>query len=99
MESLPQVEEQCDRVLNDEAFKEMSDQLMEKFKETEYLTQRVTRENLDLKKSLMVLYGLIKSIDVMVDGCSNLDPAVTNVIEVARTMASSFIHDYCLECD
>jgi hypothetical protein len=39
-----------DSCLTDNAMKELSDQLLEKFKDNEYMTNIIIRDNLDLKK-------------------------------------------------
>lgn len=95
MEPLPIENNQ---VLNDQAMKEMADQLMEKFKDCEYLSNKLSRENLDLKKDLMTLYGLIRSLDTLIDGMP-IDPIVRNFVDVMRGIASEYIEEYCLERD
>ena len=93
MEALPIEDTQ---VLNDQAMKEMADQLMEKFKDCEYLSNKLSRENVDLKKDIMTLYGLIRSLDTLIDGMP-IDPIVSNFVDVMRGIASEYIDEYCLE--
>ena len=98
MNPLPPAEEDDGQVLNDQAMKEMADQLLEKFKDCEYLTHKLSRENLDIKKCLMTLYGLIRTIDTLMDGLG-IDPAISNLIEVSRGISSNYIEEYCFEKD
>ena len=94
----PLKEEDDGQVLNDQAFLEMSNQLMEKFKDCEYLTNKLSRENIELKKCLMTLYGLIRTIDTLVEGIS-IDDCINNLIEVARGIASQYVEQHCFEND
>ena len=94
----PLKEEDDGQVLNDQAFREMSDQLLEKFKDCEYLTNKLSRENIELKKDLITLYGLIRSIDTLVEGIS-IDACINNLIEVARGIASQYVEEHCFEKD
>ena len=94
----PLKEEDNGQVLNDQAFLEMSNQLMEKFKDCEYLTNKLSRENIELKKCLMTLYGLIRTIDTLVEGIS-IDHCINNLIEVARTISSEIVEQHCFEND
>lgn len=101
MEALPPVNEviiEDTQVLNDQAMKELADQLMEKFNDCEYLTKKLSRENLNLKKDIMTLYGLIRSLDTLIDGMP-IDPVVSNFVDVMRGIASEYIEEYCLEKD
>jgi len=94
----PLKEEDNGQVLNDEAMKEMADQLLEKFKDCENLTNKLSRENIELKKELITLYGLIRSIDTLVEGIS-IDACINNLIEVARGIASQYVEEHCFEKD
>ncbi len=94
----PLKEEDDGQVLNDEAMKEMADQLLEKFKDCEYLTNKLSRENIEIKKDLITLYGLIRTIDTLVEGIS-IDACINNLIEVARGIASQYVEEHCFEKD
>lgn len=94
----PLKEEDDGQVLNDQAFREMSDQLLEKFKDCEYLTNKLSRENIEIKKDLITLYGLIRTIDTLVEGIS-IDACINNLIEVARGIASQYVEEHCFEKD
>jgi len=94
----PLKEEDNGQVLNDEAMKEMADQLLEKFKDCEYLTNKLSRENIEIKKDLITLYGLIRTIDTLVEGIS-IDACINNLIEVARGIASQYVEEHCFEKD
>ena len=95
----PLNEEQEDtQVLNDQAFKEMSEQLLEKFKDNEYLTERLMRQNIELKKDLITLYGLIRSLDSLVDG-SGIDEIISNFIDVARGISSEYMNQHFFDND
>ena len=94
----PLKEEDDGQVLNDEAMKEMADQLLEKFKDCEYLTNKLSRENIEIKKDLITLYGLIRSIDTLVEGIA-IDDCINNLIEVARGIASQYVEQHCFEKD
>jgi len=85
-------------VLNDEAMREMADQLMEKFRDNEYLTERLMRQNIELKKCLVTLYGLIRSLDSLIDG-SGIDEIISNFIDVARGIASEYMNEHFFDND
>ena len=80
------------QVLNDEAMKEMSDQLMEKFKENEYQMETIQNENLQYKKDLITLYGLIRSLDALCDGV-DLEPSILYLIQIMRGISSEYINE------
>ena len=95
----PLKEEQEDTtVLNDEAMKELSEQLLEKFRDNEYLTERLMSENIELKKNLATLYGLIRSLDSLVDG-SGIDEIISNFIDVARGISSEYMNQHFFDND
>ena len=81
-----------DSCLNDNAMKEMADQLLEKFKDNEYMTNIIIRDNLDLKKKIMSLYGLARTLDYISEGAIE-DPTIINIIELMRTMTSNYVED------
>ena len=81
-----------DSCLTDNAMKELSDQLLEKFKDNEYMTNIIIRDNLDLKKKIMSLYGLARTLDYISEGAID-DPTIINMIELTRTMTSNYVED------
>ena len=70
------------QVLNDEAMREMSDQLMEKFKENEYQMDTIQNENLQYKKDL----------DALCDGV-DLEPSILYLIQIMRGISSEYINE------
>lgn len=98
MEPLKEDSEEDTTVLNDQAFLEMSNQLMEKFRDNEYLTERLMSENIELKKNLATLYGLIRSLDSLVDG-SGIDEIISNFIDVARGISSEYMNQHFFDND
>ena len=98
MEPLKEDSEEDTTVLNDQAFLEMSNQLMEKFRDNEYLTEKLMSENIELKKNLATLYGLIRSLDSLVDG-AGVDPIICNFIEVARGISSEYMNQHFFDND
>ena len=80
------------QVLNDEAMREMSDQLMEKFKENEYQMDTIQNENLQYKKDIVTLYGLIRSLDALCNGI-DLEPSILYLIQIMRGISSEYINE------
>ena len=77
-------------VLTDEAMKEMADQLKEKYDEMIESVDKLKEQNINIKKDLISLYGLLRIADNMLDECYDSSP-IKMIIELSRTVASMMI--------
>tara|TARA_R100000935_G_scaffold54608_1_gene83682 strand:- start:122 stop:415 length:294 start_codon:yes stop_codon:yes gene_type:complete len=80
-------------VLNDQALKEMSDQLLEKFKDNEYQHSKIVLENIELRKALLTIYGLTRTLEYISDGII-IDNHVLSLIELCKMMSSQAVHEH-----
>tara|TARA_R100000773_G_scaffold43076_1_gene41062 strand:- start:993 stop:1313 length:321 start_codon:yes stop_codon:yes gene_type:complete len=75
---------------------ELAQQLQDKFNANERLVNRITRNNIDLKKKIMVAYSLIR----IIDSGEFIDVNDTKVfIEMLRGHLSKMVEDDIIKCE
>ena len=75
---------------------ELAEQLQNKFNQNERLVNRITQNNIDLKKKIMVAYSLIR----IIDSGEFIDVNDTKVfIEMLRGHLSKMVEDDIIKCE
>ena len=80
--------EQC---LNDEALLEMAAQLKATYDEISLKLDKLTLENLDLKKDIVTAYGIARILDNLIDQCYEIPPEVSTLSDVLRAYLSNIM--------
>ena len=80
-----------DGVLNDEAMKEIAEQLKEKYDEIIEGNRKLLEKNMSLKKDLITLYSMFRILDYIVTEDPDIDPFVVQIIELGRGIASTML--------
>jgi len=68
-------------------------QLNEKFKEIEYIKNKIMNQNESLKKELISLYGLIRVLDNMITDSYEFPSEIVCLSEIIRGHASTVYDD------
>ena len=75
---------------------ELAEQLQNKFNQNERLVNRITQNNIDLKKKIMVAYSLIR----IIDSGEFIDANDTKVfIEMLRGHLSKVVEEDIIRCE
>jgi len=75
--------------LNDQAMKEMAEQLKETYDEITFKLEKMESENIDLKKHLISAYGMARVMDNLIDECYEIQPEISTLSDVLRAYLSS----------
>ena len=82
--------------MNSSEYLEMANQLKEKFDENEKLVNRITQNNVELKKKIMIAYSLIR----IIDSGEFIDSSDTQVfIEMLRAHLSKMVEMDIIRCE
>jgi len=82
--------------MNSSEYLEMANQLKEKFDENEKLVNRITQNNVELKKKIMIAYSLIR----IIDSGEFIDENDTKVfIEMLRGHLSKMVEMDIIRCE
>tara|TARA_R110002012_G_scaffold277713_4_gene465230 strand:+ start:1700 stop:1981 length:282 start_codon:yes stop_codon:yes gene_type:complete len=82
-----------EQVLNDQALLEMADQLKKTYDEITFKLDKITLENLELKKHLISAYGFIRVLDMMATNSYDIQPEILILIETLRAYLSDYMDD------
>jgi predicted nucleotide-binding protein (sugar kinase/HSP70/actin superfamily) len=77
--------------MTEQQYLELANQLKESFDEKDKQVERLLKENEEIKKDFLSLYGMIRVLNYYADG--NVDEPILTLIESARGFASSIIDD------
>ena len=77
--------------MTEQQYLELANQLKESFDEKDKQVERLLKENEEIKKDFLSLYGMIRVLNYYADG--NVDEPILTLIESARGFASSVIDD------
>ena len=77
--------------MTEQQYLELANQLKESFDEKDKQVERLLKENEEIKKDFLSLYGMIRVLNYYADG--NVDEPLLTLIETARGFASSVIDD------
>jgi len=80
-----------EQVLNDEALIEMADQLKKTYDEITFKLDKLTLENLSLKKDITSAYGVARILDNLIDQCYEIPPEIGTLSDVLRAYLSNIM--------
>ena len=80
-----------EQVLNDEALIEMADQLKKTYDEITFKLDKLTLENLSLKKDITSAYGVARILDNLIDQCYDIPPEIGTLSDVLRAYLSNIM--------
>jgi len=77
--------------MTEQQYLELANQLKESFDEKDKQVETLLKENEEIKKDFLSLYGILRVLSYFSDG--NVDEPMLTLIESARGFASSVIDD------
>jgi len=77
--------------MTEQQYLELANQLKESFDEKDKQVETLLKENEEIKKDFLSLYGILRVLSYYSDG--NVDEPMLTLIESARGFASSVIDD------
>ena len=77
--------------MTEQQYLELANQLKESFDEKDKQVETLLKENEEIKKDFISLYGMIRVLNYYADGI--VDEPILTLIESARGFASSIIDD------
>jgi len=75
-------------VLNDQAMKEMAEQLKETYDTMAFKVDKMEIENLEYRKHLISAYGFCRVLDMMANDSYDIQPEILILIETLRAYLS-----------
>ena len=80
--------------MTDQMYLELVEQLNDKFKDFEYLKNKLLMQNQEMKKDIITAYSLIRVLDNLINQSYEIDADIICFSEITRSQLSQVVNNY-----
>jgi len=92
--NIPDQRQQPNEPMTDQMYLELVEQLNDKFKDFEYLKNKLLMQNGEMKKEIITAYSLIRVLDNLISNAYEIDADIVCFSEITRGHLSHAVNSY-----